>query len=171
MARVSIQNMAATKDPLQTWNWEVVFPRVPGSSDARPLTVRATSTSAPGFQIEQAPWEGHGKKLNFAGRRTYTGTWDCTFVEARDASTFALLSAWADITRPWTSNPGAYKEEYATSVELILYDAADRPARTLKLRGCFPTNVADVSLDQSSTVMTIQCTFSYDWTDNETPSA
>lgn len=54
MARVSIQQMAATKDPLQTWNWEVLFPRIPGVQDTRPLTVRAISTSVPGSQIEQA---------------------------------------------------------------------------------------------------------------------
>lgn len=171
MARVSLQNMAATKDPLQTWNWEVVFPRIPGAADSRILTVRATATAAPGSQIEQAPWEGHGRKLNFAGRRTYTGTWDCTFVDARDSSTFKTLSGWADTTRPYVEGKGAYKEEYATTVEVTMYDAADNPSRYIKLRNCFITNIADVSLDQSSTVMTMQVTLSFDWADNETPAA
>lgn len=163
MPRVSIQQMAATKDPLQTWNWEVLFPRIPGVQDTRALTVRAISTSLPGSQIEQASWEGHGKKLNFGGRLTFSGTWDCTFIEARDSSTRDALVGWRETVRSWKKNSGTYKEEHAVIAELTLYDAADRPSKTIKMFNCFPTNIGDVSLDNSSSVMQIQCTLSFDW--------
>lgn len=165
MARISITQMAAVQDPLQTWNWQVVFPRVPGVADTRQLTLRAVSTNAPGSQVEQATWEGHGMALSFGGRRTFGKTWDCTFIEARDASTRDGLKNWADTIRSWRNNTGAYKSEYAVTVELTLFDAADKEARTIRLYGCFPTNIQDVSLDQSSTVMQIACTLSFDYTE------
>lgn len=151
-------------DPLLQFQWMVVFPNIPGSNTSRDYTYRAVSTTVPGTEIEQANLEVHGLKLNYAGRRMWTGSWDVTMFESRLNNSRDSLIQWMNATRDWDTNSGLYKPEYAVPVELMLLDAKNEVVRTFILEGVWPKNVQDVTLDQSSTVVQLQCSFSYDRT-------
>lgn len=167
MARVPIKRMQAVRDPLQTWQWEVRFPRVPGKSDTSSLTVKAISTTVPNHKVETAAWEGHGMKLNFSGRRTWDGTWDCTFIVDGASETRADIVNWIELQRSWKKNSGSYKAEYAVPVELVQFDAADNVSRTIKLNGAFPTDTGSMSLDNQTGILQMPVQFSFDYTEEE----
>lgn len=164
MSRSGLQEVQSVLDVLQTWNWDLVIPTIPGASDTRALTYKCISTSIPGSSIEQVGLEAHGVKLNFAGRRTWSGSWEATFVETRDGNTRALFIAWMELIRSWENNTGSYKSQYSVPVELSLYDDLPQVVRAIKLIGAFPTAVGDVSLDQTSGIVQYAITFSYDYT-------
>lgn len=166
MARTSLQNVQSVKDVLQTWNWDVFFPSIPGVADTRPFSYKMLSTSIPGFQVEQVPLEVHGVKLNFAGRRVWQGTWEATVVETRDASTRSLLVNWAEYQRSWKQNTGTYKQDYAVTAELVLYDDLPKEVSNILLIGAFPIQVGDANLDSQSGIVQYSVTFSYDYTED-----
>lgn len=165
MARSGLQEALQILDPLQSWNWDVMFPRVPGIDDTRPLTNKAVSTNIPGHNIEQVGVEAKGVKLNFAGRRTWGGTWDCTFVESRDSNSRDSFVKWMELARSWKNNTGSYKSVYSVPIELTLYDDLPQVSRLIKLIGAWPMTVGETSLDQSSGVVQYAVTFSYDYTE------
>lgn len=164
MARSGLQETIGILDVLQTWNWDVLFARVPGAPDARGLTTKCISTTLPGSQLEQVKLEAHGVQLNFAGRRVWTQNWDCTFVESRDANSRGLLIGWQETARSWVNNAGTYKSVYAVPVQLTLYDDIPLQARLVQLENAFPLNVGDATLDQSSGIVQYSVTFSFDYT-------
>lgn len=166
MGRTSMRDVASTLDPLQSYNWDVIFPRLPGVANPRSLTYKCISTQIPGSQVEQVSLEAHGVKLNFAGKRVWTGRWECSFFETRDASTRSDLFGWLEFTRSWNDNKGSYKSEYAVTAGLNLYD--DRPivVQRVNLFGLFLLDLQDVTVDQTSSVVQYNASFSYDFTDS-----
>lgn len=168
MARSGLQEVTSILDVLQTWNWDVVIPQIPGSTqDTRELTYKCTSTAVPGSSVEVVKLEAHGVQLNYAGRRIWTQTWDATFVESRDSNTRALLMGWLEMMRSWANNSGSYKSQYAKTIELTMYDDLPQAVRSIKLINAFPTAIADLSLDQTSGVVQYSVTFSYDYTEEK----
>ena len=162
--RPGLAEATSVLDPLQQWNFNVLFPNVPGSSDTRDLSYKITASSIPGTTIEQAPVETHGIKLNFAGRRTWSGTWSCTLFETRTNSTRQRLINWMELARSWQNNSGSYKSQYAVTAELQLFDDIPNIARSVRVFGVWPTSVDDVTLDQSSSIVSYQVQLSYDYT-------
>lgn len=168
MARSGLQEVTSILDVLQSWNWDVIIPQIPGvQADTRELTYKCTSTSVPGSSVEQVKLEAHGVQLNYAGRRVWGQTWTATFVESRDANTRALLMGWLEFMRSWANNTGSYKSQYAKTIELTMYDDLPQAARNIKLINAFPTSIDDVSLDQSSGIVQYSVTFSYDYTEEK----
>lgn len=164
MARTHLREVLSTLDPLQTWAWDVVLPYIPGVSDTRQVTYKCTSTQIPGSQTEQVPLEAHGVKLNFAGRRVWSGRWEATFFESRDSGTRDVFFRWMEFMRSWEQNSGSYKSEYAVTAALQLYDDRPTVVREIKLYGLFPMDLQDVQLEQTSEVLKYNVSFSYDWT-------
>jgi len=162
--RPSLQELVSTLDPLQTWNWSMIFGTIPGSSDTRQMTYKCVSTVIPGSNLEQVGLEAHGLKLNFAGRRTWSGQWEATFFETRDAGTRTALVNWQEFSRSWVNNSGSYKSEYATKAALQLFD--DRPlvVREIEIYGVYPMTVGEPQLDQTSDIIRYPVTFSFDYT-------
>ena len=169
MARSGLQEVTGILDVLQTWNWDVVIPNIPGTAggDTRDLTYKCVSSAIPGSSVEQVKLEAHGVQLNFAGRRIWTQTWDATFVESRDSSTRGKMMGWLEMMRSWANNNGSYKSQYAKTVELTLYDDLPQAVREIKLINAFPTAIGEVTLDNSSGIIQYAVTFSYDYTEEK----
>lgn len=168
--RPGLQEIQSILDPLQAWNWNLLIPLIPGTADTRQISYKAISTTVPGSQVEQVPLETHGIKLNYAGRRVWSGTWNVTLVETRTASTRDSLLKWMDLARSWSGNSGSYKSVYGVTAELQLFDDLPQIIRSIRLYGLFPTQIDDASLEQSSSIVQYSCTFSYDWTEEFTGS-
>lgn len=170
MARTNLNNMLSLLDPQLAYNWGVAIPRIPGIADSRQFTYRAISTSIPGTSIEAAQWEGHGMRLQSAGRRRYDDTWEVTLIETRDSATRDLLLAWKEFTRSWRNNSGAYKSEYAVPAELTMYDDKAVAVRGIKLINAWPSAIGQVQLSQSNEIVQYQVTFSFDLFEDFTPT-
>jgi hypothetical protein len=167
MPRTSLQEVLSVQDPLQTWNFDVVIPTIPGVSDARPISYKCIASQIPGSQVEQVALEAHGVKLHFAGRRQWTGTWTATFFETRDASTRDAMLKWLETARSWKNNSGNYKSVYSVTADVQLYDDLPQVIRTIRMFGLFPTNLEDVALDQTADIVKFNVTFSFDYTQDE----
>lgn len=170
MSRSGLQEAISILDPLQTWNWDLIIPRIPGAADTRELTYKCTSTTIPGSSIEPVGMEAHGVKLNFAGRRVWSGTWNATFIESREGSTRDHFVKWMEMTRSWENNTGSYKSQYAVPIEITQYDDLPVAVRRIKLINAFPTAMGEPQLDQQSGIVTYEITFSYDYTQESSGS-
>lgn len=166
MARTHLQEMLSVADVLQTWNWDLTIPSIPGLADPREITYKCTSTSIPSSKVEQVALEAHGVKLNYAGRRTWDGSWTATFFETRLGTTRDAFINWMELMRSWQKNSGTYKSIYGVTAEIELYDDLPKIVRRIRLYGLFPTDVGEATLDQTSGIIQYNTTFSYDWTED-----
>jgi len=166
--RTSLQDVRSLVDPLQTYNWDVIIPAMPGTGNSRTFTYKAQSTSIPGFLLEQVPVALHGIELRYAGRANYTHSFQVTLIETRDMGTRNMLLRWQKLARDWIQNAGTYKETYSTTIELVLYDDIPAEVANIKLIGCWPETVDDSQVDSSSSgVVTTSVTFSFDYPEEE----
>lgn len=165
MARTSLQDVRSVGDPLLSFNWDLILPRIPGIADTRNFTFKCQTAVIPGMMLEQVPVALHGVELRFAGRKNYSHSLPVTILETADADTRAMFVAWNEFARSWTLNTGAPKDLYSVPAQLVLYDDTPKVVRTITIFGLWPETVDDAQLDgQASAVVTYNVTFSYDHT-------
>ena len=163
MARTSLQDVRSIGDPLQTWNWDLIIPTMPGTSDSRGFTFKCQTASIPGMLLEQVPVMLHGVELRYAGRKNYSHSLPVTILETADMSSRAMFVAWNELARSWLLNTGTTKDVYSTNIQLVLYNDIPAAVRTITLQGAWPENVDDAPLDgQTSGIVTYNITFSFD---------
>lgn len=166
--RTSLQDVRSLPDPLQAYNWDLIIPVMPGTSNTKAFTFKAQSTSIPGFLLEQVPVALHGVELRFAGRANYSHSFPVTLIETRDVGTRNMLRRWQKIARDWQTNTGTYKSVYSTTVQLVLYDDIPTEVMSINLIGCWPETVDDSQIDNAnSAVVMTQVTLSYDYLEED----
>lgn len=168
MGRTSHSDIMSLPDAAQTWNFDLRFSRIPGSSiRAERLTFKVKTTSIPGSSIEPVKIELHGVSKQEAGRATYEHTFNCTFLETIDYETYLAFRGWRDKARSWKRNTGVNSQEYKVPLELDLYDNAGAVILTLKMAGSFPTAMNEIQLDGAqSSVIDLGMTLSFDYIDD-----
>lgn len=165
MSRSSIQNVLSLGDPALSYNFDLFFPTIPGSSETRHITYRCQSTDLPGTQLENVEAGLHGVVIQYAGRRMFTQTMNVTFLETSDWATRETFRRWIATARDWRSNSGSGINTYATRALIVKYDDIPNPVSTTQINLIWPENMQEVSLDgsQGSAVM-LQVSFRYtDW--------
>lgn len=168
MARTSLQDVAGLPDPLLSYNFDLIFPSIPGGGSTRAMTVKCMSTALPGMQLEQQTASLHGVEINYAGRQIWTKTFQATFIETRDGGTRAAIRRWIEFARNNKANSGNYKSQYGVDAVMLLYDDIPNVINTTKIVGCFPTQLDDVNMDGAQgTIVQVSVTFSYDWTEEQ----
>lgn len=167
MKRSSLNDTAGLPDPLLGYNFDLVFPKIPGSSiPTRNLTLKCQSTSIPGMQIEPVILAIHGIELSYAGRQIWSKTFTATFVETRDSTTRQQIRDWIKFARNNSKNAGHYKSDYAVNAILYLYDDIPNITNEIKIVNVFPTGLEDVAMDGSnSNLISVSVTLNYDWTE------
>ena len=168
MARTSHADIMGLPDAAQTWNFDLIFPRIPGSSiRADTLKFKVKTTSIPGSSVEPVKIELHGVAKQEAGRATYEHTFNCMFMETIDYQTYLAFRQWRDYMRSWKRTSGTNSQAYKVSLELDLYDNAGETMQTVKLVGAFPTTMTEINLDGAqSAVIDISMGFSFDYIDD-----
>lgn len=168
MARTSYDQVKAIPDAAQSWNFDLFFPTIPGSSgDSTQLTYKCKGTTLPSSKIEVIDIQLHGVKKQEAGRAIYDGTFTATFMETVDYSTVKALRAWRDYMRSWKRNTGSNASAYKVNLELDVYDNAGEVIQTFILAGAFVTDVSDVQLSGGeSQAVELSVTFAFDHMDD-----
>ncbi len=165
MSRTSYQNVLALKDAAQTWNFDLFFPSIPGSSGSvQTMTYKCQSTSIPGSGVNIVGVELHGTKKQEAGNATYDHSFNAAFLETVDYETLSRFRLWRNFMRSWRDNTGTDSSQYKVNLEIDLYDNAGEIAETKILVGAFPTKINEVALDGAqANAIAITIEFSYDY--------
>lgn len=163
MSRTSLENIRSLPDPLFTYNWDIFIPNLPGGGDTRAFTWKAVSTTIPARMLEPVNVSLGPAEIKYAGRENYSHSWQVTLHETRDMGSRDALLNWQLIARNNVANTGNYKDVYAPSMQLVLYDDIPQVVRTIVLHGVFPETVDEASLDRASGAVQLGVTFSYDY--------
>ena len=168
MTRTSHANIQNLPDAAQSWNFDLRFPSIPGSSlSAENLTFKCKTATLPASSIEPVKIELHGVAKQEAGRATYEHSYTAVFLETVDYATVMAFRQWRDYQRSWKRNTGTNSSAYKVRGELDVYDNAGALVRTMVLVGSFPTAINEVSYDgAASTAIEITVTFSFDYIDD-----
>lgn len=167
MGRSSLQNVLALPDAAQTWNFDLIFPNIPGGGDNVKLTYKCQSSEIPQSTIEALEINLHGVSKREAGRATYMHTFNASFLETVDWATYMAFRKWRDSARSWKNNSGTDSSQYKVNLEMDMYDNQPKTAMTIKPLGCFPTEIAAVNLNGSEgAAIFLTVTFSFDSIDD-----
>lgn len=162
MSRTSSLDIRSLKDPLLTYNWDLIIPVMPGTPDSRQFTYKAMSATIPGRMLEQVAVNLAAVEVRYAGRENNSHSWAVTLHETRDVGTRDALLRWQAIARNNRANTGSYKSVYAATAQLVLYDDIPSEVRRIVMYGVWPETVDDSSLDRASGAVSTSVTLSYD---------
>ncbi len=167
MGRSSLNDVLSLADPATQWNFDLLLPTIPGSSDTRDLTFKCMTTDMPGTSIEPVEVPLHGVTIQRAGRRVFTHTLNATFMETVDYATREKFRRWFESMRSWKNNTGTASAAYRVSAQVVVYNDLPQVVRTCNITGLWPESMADVPLDGgSSALVTLQIGFRYDFWDD-----
>ncbi len=151
-------------NPARSYLWDIVIPSPIGGGDGTTLQVRAQSTSIPGrsFGTINVPYKQSGGVV-FAGKLTYSHSWECTFVEGEDGAVHSAIYNWKQSIVHDYNNVGLGDDAIKQDIYLNLLGTDGSITRNIKLIGCFPSAVADVAVDYAADeIVRYPVTFAYD---------
>jgi hypothetical protein len=164
MSRSSLQNTLSLADPALSYNFDLLLPTIPGSSDTRDLTFKCMTTNIPAPSAEPVEVALHGVVLKYAGRKIYTHEIEVTFLETADYSTRQKFINWNEAMRSWINNTGLLAAGYKTNAQLIVYNDLPQVVRTVNVFGLWPATIGEQALDgAASNVVTMAITFNFDY--------
>ncbi len=168
MARTSVQDVSSIPDPALVWNFDLMLPSIPGSSDTRQLTYRCMTQTLPGSELDSVAIKLHGIELRRRGARNWSHTMTTEFMEAVDWNTRNQFFAWMESAQSWVNNTGSPSSVYLVNGQIILYTDAPAVAKTVLVRNMWPQAIQDVNLDGGNGAGMVQLgiTWSYDWTED-----
>ena len=151
-------------NPARSYLWEVLFPN-PLGGDTDTLLLRCRSTSIPGVSVGSIllPYKQTGG-VKYPGKKTYSHTWACTFVEGEDR---AMWDAFYDAAQAIIDDEtGLGSFGIKKDVYLHLLDTDGTVSKRIKLAGVYVESQEDIALsyDEEGAIL-ISVSFSYDyWT-------
>jgi hypothetical protein len=120
-----------------------VAPLIPFS----PFYVRAASL--PASTIGQIAVPYGGRTIKISGERSY-GDWSTTVMNDEGFVIRNAVESWVEIMNQRVSNFRAFPNEYKVDLTVMQYSKKGPPLKVVKLVGCFPTAISEISLDWSS---------------------
>lgn len=164
MVMPTIQDLRGLPDPLLQHRWTLIVPNMPGGGDTRRLQYQCQVASIPGLTAEEVLVTSHGIDLRYAGRETYNGSLSCTFYETRDLIVYRSIRNWKEYARNPIAGSGSYKEDYATTAQLLLVDDQLKEISRVDFIGFFPGELQESNLDGSSnSPVQFNVTFRFDY--------
>lgn len=149
MSRSSIQDVLGIRDPALSYNFSLFLPNIPGSASTRDVTIACQSTSLPGSSLEQVKVDLHGISVVYAGRKTYTHSFNANFLITSDWSIKEKFERWVEFARSWRNNTGSTLAEYSVPAIITLYNDYPAIVKSMRVNNIFPASISDVELDGS----------------------
>jgi len=153
-------------NPAKSYLWEVLFTNPIGGGDADALDTRCRSASIPGRSVGTIGIAYKGTAgIQVPGKLQVSHSWSVTFLEnTEDRKTFDALYDWHEAIVGMRTGIGGPDPAVKSDIYLRGLDQAGDVWLTLKLTGCFPAELGDVSLsyEDNSTIL-FPCTMSYDF--------
>lgn len=149
-------------NPARSYLWEVLMPN-PVSGDPTTLLLRCRSSNIPGVSVGSIhlPFKQTGG-VKYPGKKTFSHTWACTFVESEDRKTWEAFYQMAQAIIDAETGIGAFGIK--RDVYLHLIDQDDTVSLRIKMVGVYVESQDDVALAHSDEgELNIAITFSYDY--------
>lgn len=163
MSRTSLSDVRGLPDPLQSWNWSLIIPNIPGGGNAQGLKIKCQTSQIPGFAVDPVLVALGGAEAKYMGREIFTHSLTATYTEDRTIDTRNSLRGWMEYGRDVRNNTGKFKVDYSVEAEFVLYDDTGAETRVIILDGFYPESVSDSDVDgTASNLVLVNVTFSYD---------
>lgn len=165
MGKVTLTELKTVGDPLLSDSFEILLPTLPtglNSEGGRNFRIQCKTFVKPGQTIEEVLQEAHAHTLRYAGRKTFTGSISIEFVENADLRIHRLCEDWMNLERTTEEQRGLFKEEYAVTAVLNIFDNKGATKVTYEIYGFWCKNVQDISFDGMGTALPVNAEFAFD---------
>jgi hypothetical protein len=163
MAEMSADALKNNLDnPARSYLWEVLMPN-PVSGDPVTLLLRCRSTSIPGVSVGSIllPYKQTGG-VKYPGKKTFSHTWACTFVEGEDRVMWNTFYEMAQAVIDAETGLGSFNIK--RDMYLHLQDQDGTTSLRIKMVGVYIESQDDIALAHSEEgEVNIAVTFSYDY--------
>jgi hypothetical protein len=163
---VPIEKVRSLSDPLKVFQFRVSIsplPKIVSGINGDELSLRCTSSQLPTRTIEETTVSLGGYDTHYAGRTTYDA-WSATFVEGINAEMIKFFELWQSLCNDPVLGVQQQAFLYKTNAIVELYSGENNITHRRRMIGLFPTVVAPIGLDMSSSeAAKLDVSFRYDY--------
>ena len=161
---LSIDQMRQMANAARAYMWELFIPNIPGGGDSEFLRFHVRNVTMPGLTLEpiEINWQAH--KIKEPGRAPFTQMFTFQIEESEEGKALDLLLDWRNLVLHPETGVGSPSEDIKTDIYLTLLKTTGEEVKKMKIVGCWPQEVADVTLDyMASETIKIDVSMSYDY--------
>jgi len=165
MANLGVDSLKANlTNPARSYLWDVLIPVPVGGGNFNTYQIRVQSSQIP--QVSAASIHIPYKQtagIEVSGRKEYTHTWECNFLEGEDHTTYDALYSWAQQIVNDVAGTGVGDPFYKTDVYLELITVSGSVYTKFRLKGAWIQTIGNVALNYTADeVITYPVTFRFD---------
>jgi len=151
-------------NPARSYLWDVIIPVPIGGGDSLTYQLRAQSTEIPEVSVgtDHIPYKQTGG-VEVAGRKSYTHTWTCTFLEGEDMRMYDALYEWCQKIVHDVAGIGVGDPLYKSDCYVNLLGVDGSTTKKFKLKGAWVQTIGSTSLSYDTDgVIRYNVTFRFD---------
>jgi hypothetical protein len=119
--------------------------------DVRRTSFLVSAAAIPAIDMAFIPVPFRGRNVFYPGDRPDPGDWSTTFYNDTDFMIRNAMERWSNGINDFANNTGLTNPaDFQTDLQVEQLDRDDTILKTYLLRNCFPTNIAEITLDMSS---------------------
>ena len=119
--------------------------------DVRRMSFLVTTAQLPASTLGEIAVPFRGRNIYVSGDRAAPETWDMTVYNDTDFMIRNAMENWSNGINDFANNTGLTNPaDFQTDLQVEQLDRDDTILKTYILRNCFPTNIAEITLDMSS---------------------
>ena len=120
--------------------------------DVRRTSFLVTAAQIPAIEMAFIAVPFRGRNIQYAGDRADPADWTVTFYNDTDFMIRNAMERWQNGINDFANNTGVIAPaDFQTDLQVEQLDRDDTILKTYILRNCFPTSIAEIALDMSST--------------------
>jgi len=120
--------------------------------DVRRTSFLVSAAAIPAIDMAFIPVPFRGRNVFYPGDRPDPGDWTVTFYNDTDFMIRNAFENWSNGINDFANNTGLTNPaDFQTDLQVEQLDRDDTILKTYILRNCFPTSIAEIALDMSST--------------------
>ena len=132
--------------------------------DVRRTSFLVSAAAIPAIDMAFIPVPFRGRNVFYPGDRPDPGDWTVTFYNDTDFMIRNAMENWSNGINDFANNTGLTNPaDFQTDLQVEQLDRDDTILNTYILRNCFPTNIAEITLDmsQNDAIETFGVTWKY----------
>jgi hypothetical protein len=132
--------------------------------DVRRTSFLVTASNLPASTLGEIAVPFRGRNIYVSGDRPAPEAWSTTFMNDTDFMIRNAMERWQNGINDYANNTGVVSPaDYQTDLTVEQLDRDDTILKTYILRNCFPTNIAEITLDmsQNDAIETFGVTWKY----------
>ena len=120
--------------------------------DVRRTSFLVSAAAIPAIEMAFIGVPFRGRNIQYPGDRADPADWTVTFYNDTDFMIRNAMERWQNGINDFANNTGVIAPaDFQTDLQVEQLDRDDTILKTYILRNCFPTSIAEIALDMSST--------------------